>query len=51
MEDLKVWKTGLQKPATNACQLLLEFHSVFSLEPNEMDCTDTMEHVIEVTNN
>ena len=37
--------------ATNAHRLLLEFHSVFSLEPNEMGCTDMMEHVIEVTNN
>ena len=37
--------------AMNAHRLLLEFHSVFSLEPNEMGCTDMTEHVIEVTNN
>ena len=37
--------------AINAHRWLLEFHSVFSLEPNDMGCTDTMEHVIEVTNN
>ena len=29
---------------------MLEFNSVFSLEPNEMGCTDTMEHIIKVTN-
>ena len=34
----------------NARRMLLKFHSVFSLEPNEMGCTDTTEHVIEVTN-
>ena len=37
--------------AINAHRWLLEFHSVFSLEPNGMGCTDMMEHVIEVTNN
>ena len=28
--------------------LLLEFHQIFSLEPNEIGCTDTTEHVIEL---
>ena len=28
--------------------LLMEFHHVFSLEPNEMGCTDTAEHTIEL---
>ena len=28
--------------------LLLEFHHVFSLEPNEIGCTDTTEHVIKL---
>ena len=28
----------------------MEFHSVFSLESGEMGCTDTTEHVIELTN-
>ena len=28
--------------------LLLEFHHVFSLEPNEIGCTDTTEHIIEL---
>ena len=44
---MKNWPSEV---ATNARQLLLEFHSVFSLEPNEMGCTDMTEHVIEVTN-
>ena len=47
LDELKNW---LLEVATSARQLLLEFHSVFSLEPNEMGCTDTTEHVIEVTN-
>ena len=34
----------------SAHQLLFEFHSVLSLEPNKIGCTDTTEHVIEVTN-
>ena len=28
----------------------MEYHSVFSLELNEMGCTDMTEHIIEVTN-
>ena len=28
--------------------VLLEFHRIFSLEPNEIGCTDAMEHVIEL---
>ena len=31
-----------------ARQLLMEFHNVFSLEKNEMGCTDTTEHVIKL---
>ena len=34
--------------AAKARWLLLEFHQIFSLEPNEMGCTDAMEHMIEV---
>ena len=44
---MKDWTPEL---ATKAQRLLMEFHSVFSLELNEMGCTDTTEHVIEVTN-
>ena len=47
LDELKNWPPEV---ATNARRLLLEFHSVFSLEPNEMGCTDTTEHVIEVAN-
>ena len=35
--------------AEQARQLLMEFHNVFSLEKNEMGCTDTTEHVIKLT--
>ena len=35
--------------ANQARQLLMEFHNVFSLEKNEMGCTDTTEHVIKLT--
>ena len=34
--------------ALRAKCLLMEFHHVFSLEPNEMGCTDTAEHTIEL---
>ena len=46
-DGLKNWPPEL---ARKAWRLLLEFHVVFSLEPNEMGCTDATEHVIEVTN-
>ena len=47
LDALKDWSPEL---VTRARQLLMEYHLVFSLEPNEMGCTDTTEHVIEVTN-
>ena len=47
LDGLKDWPPEL---AQKACRLLMEFHMVFSLEPNEMGCTDTTEHIIEVTN-
>ena len=31
-----------------AKRLLMEFHHIFSLEPNEIGCTNAMEHVIEL---
>ena len=34
--------------ALKAKRLLMEFHHMFSLEPNEMGCTDTAEHTIEL---
>ena len=41
-------KELLPELARKAVALLLEFHHVFSLEPNEIGCTDTTEHVIEL---
>ena len=46
LDMLEKW----EKPyADQARQLLMEFHNVFSLEKNEMGCTDTTEHVIKLT--
>ena len=45
MDRLKEWPPDL---ARKAVALLLEFHHVFSLEPNEIGCTDAMEHIIEL---
>ena len=45
LDCLKEWPPELAKKAVD---LLLEFHHVFSLEPNEIGCTDATEHVIEL---
>ena len=45
LDCLKEWPPEL---AFKALALLLEFHQVFSLEPNEIGCTDATEHVIEL---
>ena len=45
LDRLKEW---LPKLAKKAVALLLEFHHVFSLEPNEIGCTGATEHVIEL---
>ena len=45
MDRLKDWPPEL---ARQAKALLLEFHHVFSLEPNEIGCTDATKHVIEL---
>ena len=45
LDRLKDWPPGL---ARRAKALLLEFHHVFSLEPNEIGCTDATKHVIEL---
>ena len=45
LDHLKEWPPDL---ARKAVALLLEFHHIFSLEPNEIGCTDTTEHVIEL---
>ena len=46
LQMLDSWK---KVNAEKARQLLMEYHNVFSLEKNEMGCTDTTEHVIELT--
>ena len=45
LDRLKEWPPELVK---KAIALLLEFHHVFSLEPNEIGCTDATKHVIEL---
>ena len=45
LDRLKEWPPDL---ARKVVALLLEFHHVFSLEPNEIGCTDATEHVIEL---
>ena len=45
LDRLKEWPPDL---ARKAVVLLLEFHYIFSLQPNEIGCTDAMEHVIEL---
>ena len=47
LECLRNWPPEL---AQKARRMLLELHIVFSLEPNEMGCTNVIEHIIEVTN-
>ena len=47
LDMLKDWP---EKEALDACRLLMQFHHVFSLDKNEMGCTDTTEHVIKLTN-
>ena len=44
-DRLKEW---LPKLAKKAVALLLEFHHIFSLEPNEIGCMDATKHVIEL---
>ena len=45
LDHLKEWPSEL---AQKAMALLLEFHHIFSLEPNEIRCTDATEHVIKL---
>ena len=45
LDRLKDWPP---EPARRAKALLLEFHHVFSLELNEIGCTDATKHVIEL---
>ena len=45
LNHLDEWPPELAK---KAIALLLEFHHVFSLEPNEIGCTSATKHVIEL---
>ena len=45
LDHLKEWPPKL---ARKVVVLLLEFHNVYSLEPNEIGCMDAMEHVIKL---
>ena len=45
LDCLKEWPPELVQKAV---ALLLEFHYIFSLEPNEIGCMDMTEHVIEL---
>ena len=46
LSSLDSWTPEL---ADAACQLLAEYHDVFSLDASELDCTHSTEHTIKVT--
>ena len=46
LSSLDSWTLGL---ADAACQLLAKYHDVFSLDPAELGCTHSTEHIIKVT--
>ena len=46
LSSLDSWTSEL---ANTACQLLAEYHDVFSLDPAELGCTHSTEHIIKVT--
>ena len=46
LSGLDSWAPEL---ADKACQLLAEYHDVFSLDPAELGCTHSTEHTIKVT--
>ena len=45
LDKLKEWPPEL---ALKFERMLMEHHNIFSLEPNEIGCTDAAEHVIEL---
>ena len=47
--DLSGLDSGAPELAERACQLLAEYHDVFSLDPVELGCTHLTEHTIKVT--
>ena len=46
LSGLDSWAPEL---ADKACQLLAEYHDIFSLDPMELGCTQSTEHTIKVT--
>ena len=48
LSELESWPPEL---AYLARSLLAEYHNYFSLEPSELGCTHSTEHVINITNN
>ena len=46
LSGLDSWAPEL---ADKACQLLAEYHDIFSLDPTELGCTHSTEHTIKVT--
>ena len=46
LSGLNLWPPKL---AEAACQLLAEYHNVFSVEPAELGCNHSTEHTIKVT--
>ena len=47
LSGLDSWPLGL---VNAACQLLDKYHNMFSLDPVELGCTHSMEHMIKVSN-
>ena len=47
--DLSGLDSWAPKLVDKACQLLAEYHDVFSLDPAELGCTHSTEHTIKVT--
>ena len=47
--DLTMLEDLPEEDAKRAQWLLMEYHSIFSLDKNEMGCTDATEHIIKLT--
>ena len=47
--DLSGLDSWAPKMVDKACQLLVEYHDVFSLDQVELGCTHSTEHAIKVT--
>ena len=48
LSGLELWTPEL---VDAACQLLAKYHDVFSLDPAELGCTHSTEHIIKVNDN